>query len=219
MKEKLEYQIKCCLKNLICRYPQLNSISDILLSVYECMVECYEQEGKMLIAGNGGSAADSEHLAAELMKRFCVPRPISSELTKRIIEIADEHGEEICDNLERALLAIPLGCNKALLTAYINDVGSDCIYGQELLAYGKKNDIFLGISTSGNSRNVLDAAIVAKAMGLKVIALTGGDGGRLTQIADIVVRVPEKETYLIQELHLPIYHCWCRMLELHFFGE
>ena len=178
-----------------------------------------EHDGKMLIAGNGGSAADSEHIAGELMKRFKTPRPVTPEFAEKLKAIDPVRGEQLAKNLERGLMAIPLVAHEALTTAYINDVDGYGVFAQQLLGFGRPGDVFLGISTSGNSKNVIPATVVARALGMKVIGLTGAKGGELAQVADVAVRVPETETYMIQELHLPVYHCWCLMLEDKFFGR
>ena len=183
------------------------------------MEECYQKGGKLLIAGNGGSAADSEHIAGELMKRFKKPRPVGKELADKILAVDKKRGAELVKNLECSLMAIPLVAHEALTTAYINDVDGLGVFAQQLFGYGRSGDVFLGISTSGNSKNIMNAAIVARALGIKVIGLTGASGGELAEFADVSVKVPENETYMIQELHLPIYHCWCLMLEDKFFGN
>ena len=183
------------------------------------MEECYENGGKLLIAGNGGSAADSEHIAGELMKRFKIQRPVGDEYAQRLMEIDSERGRELAKNLECSLMAIPLVAHEALSTAYINDVDGYGVFAQQLFGFGRKGDVFLGISTSGNSKNIMNATVVARASGIKVIGLTGANGGELAMVADAAVKVPETETYMIQELHLPIYHCWCLMLEDRFFGK
>lgn len=189
-----------------------------ILGAYQMMQKCYQNGGKLLIAGNGGSAADSEHMAGELMKRFQKPRPIDAKFAEKLRNIDMKRGSQLAYNLEQPLMAIPLVAHESLLTAYMNDVDSVGVFAQQLLGYGREGDIFLGISTSGNSQNILNATVVAKALGIKVIALTGRNGGELANIADITVKVPEDETYKIQELHLPVYHCWCMMLEEFFFG-
>ena len=204
---------------LISRYPVLESVRQDIAAAYLVMEECYEQGGKLLIAGNGGSASDAEHIAGELMKRFKTPRPVSLEFANRLRQADEQLGNALADNLECSLMAIPLVAHEALSTAYINDVDGYGVFAQQLFGFGRAGDVFLGISTSGNSRNVLNATVVAKASDIKVIGLTGGNGGRLAQTADVAVRVPEEETYMVQELHLPIYHCWCLMLEEHFFGK
>ncbi len=128
-------------------------------------------------------------------------------------------GENLAKNLERGLMAIPLVAHEALSTAYINDVDGLGVFAQQLFGFGRPGDVFLGISTSGNSKNVMSATVVARALGIKVIGLTGAKGGELSSVADVCVKAPSDETYMIQELHLPIYHCWCLMLEEKFFGN
>lgn len=203
---------------LIDRYPKLEPIRHDIIDAYLIMESCYENGGKLLIAGNGGSAADSEHMAGELMKRFKMPRPVTSEFAEKLQSIDPVRGTELSKNLERALCAIPLVTHEAMTTAYINDVDGLGVFAQQLFGFGKEGDVFIGISTSGNSKNVMSATVVARAMGIKVIGLTGKKGGELAQVADVTVKAPEVETYMIQELHLPIYHCWCLMLEDRFFG-
>lgn len=215
----MENQLKKHIVRLISRYPALVSCEGDLIKSYEMLESCYEKDGKLLIAGNGGSAADSEHIAGELMKRFKNPRPVPESLAKKLLEIDGERGPRLAKNLEQGLMAIPLVAHEALSTAYINDVDGYGVFAQQLLGFGREGDVFLGISTSGNSQNVMNAAVVARALGIKVIGLTGQDGGELGQFADVAVKVPETETYMIQELHLPIYHCWCLMLEERFFGN
>lgn len=204
---------------LIERHPSLEECRTDIVAGYKIMEKCYEGDGKILIAGNGGSAADSEHIAGELMKRFKSPRPVTDEFAKKLIEIDPVRGEELSRNLERSLMAIPLVAHEALTTAYINDVDGLGVFAQQLFGFGREGDVFLGISTSGNSRNIMSATVVARALGIKVVALTGKSGGELAKVADVAVRVPETETYMIQELHLPVYHCWCLMLEDRFFGN
>ena len=206
-------------ETLIGRYPALDKCRDSIIDGYKVMEECYEHDGKLLIAGNGGSAADSEHIAGELMKRFKTPRPVTPEMAEKLKEIDPIRGENLAKNLERGLMAIPLVAHEALSTAYINDVDGIGVFAQQLFGFGRPGDVFLGISTSGNSKNVMSATVVARALGIKVIGLTGAKGGELASVADVAVKVPETETYMIQELHLPVYHCWCLMLEDKFFGE
>lgn len=215
----LEDRLKKHIVTLISRYPQLELIKQKIIDAYLVLEECYQNEGKLLIAGNGGSAADAEHMAGELMKSFKIHRPIDAEFAGKLKAIDPLRGQELACDLECSLMALPLVAYEALTTAYLNDVDGVGIFAQQLFGYGRSGDVFLGISTSGNSENVLRAAVVAKAVGIKVIGLTGADGGTLKEIADICVRVPEKETYMVQELHLPIYHCWCMMLEDRFYGK
>lgn len=214
----LEKRLEKHIDLLIERYPVLEVCKEDIISGYELLEECYTKGGKLLIAGNGGSAADAEHIAGELMKRFKTPRPIPNELKEKLIEIDPVRGENLSKNLERPLMAIPLVAHEALTTAYINDVDGLGVFAQQLYGFGKKNDVFLGISTSGNSQNVMSATVVARALGIKVLGLTGQLGGELNTVSNVCVKVPETETYRIQELHLPVYHCWCLMLEDHFFG-
>lgn len=216
--EQLKKEQKQQIDFLISRYPKLKEIEIDIISAYGVLEECYKNNRKLLIAGNGGSAADTEHIAGELMKRFRISRPVSSEFAERLKSVDLKRGETLAKNLECGLMAIPLVAHEALTTAYLNDVGGQGVFAQQLFGYGKAGDVFLGISTSGNSENVICAAIVARALDMKIIALTGEKGGELSKIADVAVKVPEIETYMVQELHLPIYHCWCLMLEERFFG-
>ncbi len=202
---------------LINRYPSLAQIKQEIVDAFLVFEECFENDGKLLIAGNGGSAADSEHIAGELMKRFNRPRPVTQEFAEKLKSIDPIRGENLAKNLERSLMAIPLVAHEALTTAYINDVDGLGVFAQQLFGFGRPGDVFLGISTSGNSRNIMSATVVARALGIKVVGLTGADGGELAKVADVAVKVPETDTYLIQELHLPVYHCWCLMLEERFF--
>lgn len=216
--KKLEPKLQQHVDLLLQRYPVLKHCEESIVDAYLVIENCYKNDGKLLIAGNGGSAADSEHMAGELMKRFKNPRPVSDEFAKKLIEIDSQRGKDLARNLERSLMAIPLVAHEALTTAYINDVDGLGVFAQQLYGFGRKGDVFLGISTSGNSRNIISATVVARALGIKVIGLTGKDGGELAKVADVVIRVPENETYMIQELHLPVYHCLCLMLEDCFFG-
>lgn len=203
---------------LVKRYPKLEKCKNNIWDGYVLLEEAFENDFKLLVAGNGGSAADSEHIAGELMKRFKRPRPIPADLSEQLKSIDSQKGAFLSEKLEQSLMAIPLVAHEALSTACINDVDAYVVFAQQLLGYGRKGDVFLGISTSGNSQNIMNAAVVARALGIKVIGLTGQNGGELGKFADVAVKVPETETYMIQELHLPIYHCWCMMLEDRFFG-
>lgn len=204
---------------LLRRYPALTPIREELISAYLLMQESYQQGGKLLVAGNGGSAADAEHIVGELMKRFKLPRPIPAALAERLTAIDPDRGAALARSLEMGLTAISLPAHEASITAFINDVGSADVYAQQLLGYARPGDVFLAISTSGNSENMLQAIVLARALGVKVIGLTGQSGGKMAPLCDAAVRAPETETYMIQEYHLPIYHCWCLMLEDFFFGK
>jgi D-sedoheptulose 7-phosphate isomerase len=214
----LEARLEKHIDLLIERYPILEECRQSLIDAYLIMEEAYEGDHKLLIAGNGGSAADSEHIAGELMKRFKTPRPVTPEMAEKLKAIDPVRGADLAKNLERGLMAIPLVAHEALSTAYINDVDGLGVFAKQLFGFGRSGDVFLGISTSGNSKNVMSATVVARALGIKVIGLTGAKGGELASVADVAVKVPETETYMIQELHLPVYHCWCLMLEDKFFG-
>jgi len=214
----LEHRLQKHVDLLIERYPELMVCEKSIIDAYLAMEECYIRDKKLLIAGNGGSAADSEHIAGELMKRFKTPRPVTRDFAERLKEIDPIRGENLAHNLERGLMAIPLVAHEALSTAYTNDVDGLGVFAQQLFGFGRPGDVFLGISTSGNSKNIMSATVVARALGLKVIGLTGAKGGELAEVADVAIKVPETETYMIQELHLPVYHCLCLMLEDRFFG-
>lgn len=205
------------LNDLIKRYPVLEPCKEDIYQAYKVLEECYLNGNKLLVAGNGGSAADAEHIVGELMKSFIKRRPLEEDFKKRMIELDEEMGCVLAEKLEGTLPALSLNMNIGLNTAFLNDVDGLLILAQEVQGYGKAGDVFLGISTSGNSVNVNYAAITAKAKGMKTIALTGKDGGKLKDKVDVAIVVKEMETYKIQELHLPIYHALCLMLEERFF--
>lgn len=214
----LEGRLQKHIDLLLKRYAQLEVIKQDIVNAYLMMEECYSHDGKLLIAGNGGSAADCEHIVGELMKSFKIPRPVTREYAARLESVNVECGRELANKLEGSLTAIPLVSHEALTTAYINDVDGRWVFAQQLFGYGRRGDVFLGISTSGNSTNILDAMVVAQASGIRTIGLTGAEGGRLAKMSDVAVKVPATESYMIQELHVPVYHCWCLMLEEKFFG-
>ena len=200
------------------RYPKLDICRDDIFEAYKILESCYENHGKLLVAGNGGSASDSEHIVGELMKGFVLPRKLDSEYISRLKSVDEELGSELADNLQGTLPAIAVVDHIALSTAYLNDVEPTLGFAQQVNGYGVDGDVFLGISTSGNSKNILSANVVAKAKGMKTIALTGRDGGKIKDMVDVAIVVPENETFKIQELHLPVYHCLCLMLETRFFS-
>lgn len=201
------------LNTLVERYPALTVCQNSIAMAYTAIKESYDGGGKLLLCGNGGSCADAEHMVGELMKGFCKRRVISTELAAKLCSIDAEDGAALCANLEQGLPAIALSAHTALNTAYANDRNPDMIYAQEVLGYGRAGDVLFGITTSGNSKNVIYALETARAKGLKTIVLTGKDGGRAAKLADISIIVPSQETYQIQELHLPVYHALCLMLE------
>ena len=216
---KLEPRLQKHLDLLVSRYPALVEIPDSVADAYLLMQECYERDGKLLVAGNGGSAADSEHIVGELMKSFRLRRPVTEAFAQKLTAVDALRGAALAGSLARTLTAVSLTAHEGMTTAVLNDVGAEDVFAQQLLGYGRPGDVFLGISTSGNSENIMRCTVVAKALGIRVIGLTGRSGGRLADVCDVTVRAPETETYRIQEYHLPIYHCWCLMLEDHFFGE
>ena len=201
------------------RYPKLAVCREDIKKAYEILETAYMQGRKLLVCGNGGSASDSEHIVGELMKEFKLKRKVYASHAATLKEIDPELGQVLADNLQGALPAISLTGHSSLQTAFMNDVVPELVFAQQVNGYGKAGDVFLGISTSGNSKNMLYAAVNAKAKGLKVIGLTGGRENKLMKYADVCICVPETETYKIQELHLPVYHCLCLMLEEKFFGS
>lgn len=204
-------------ETLFFRYPNLDLIRKNIWDAYEMIRESYKNEGKLLVAGNGGSAADSEHIVGELMKSFVKPRKLTKDIAEKLKLVDKEMGDKLSEKLQGALPAIALVDHVALSTAYLNDVDPLLSFAQQINGYGKEGDVFLAISTSGNSKNILYACTIAKAKGLKIIGLTGQDGGKLIDFCDVAMLVPAIETYKIQELHLPVYHCICLMLESYFF--
>jgi len=204
---------------LIQRIPRLLGCRQDINDAYVLLKKAYSNNRKLLVCGNGGSASDSEHIVGELMKEFRLKRKVYVNQAEAMKAIDPEMGQILAENLQGALPAICLTGHSALTTAFMNDANADLIFAQQVNGYGKPNDVFLGISTSGNSKNVLYAAITAKSKGLSVIGLTGEAESRLSEIADVCIRVPETETYKIQELHVPVYHCLCLMLEEYFFGR
>lgn len=207
------------INELIKRYPELIECKEEIKKAYEILVDCFENNHKLLIAGNGGSCSDSEHIVGELMKSFKKKRSLKDELRNNLIEIDESIGNKLIDKIQGSLPSIALDGHQSLNTAFSNDIenGGLFTYAQQINGYGEKGDVFLGITTSGNSENILYAAVMAKAKGMKVIGLTGKSGGKLKNYADVTIRVPAEETFMVQEYHLPIYHCLCLMLEDKFF--
>jgi D-sedoheptulose 7-phosphate isomerase len=214
----MEANIKKHIDLLVRRYPILSACADDIANAYEVLETTYSNEGKLLVCGNGGSASDAEHIVGELMKEFKLKRKVYAEQCEAMKAIDLEMGTTLAENLQGALPAITLTAHSSLTTAYMNDSEPLLVFAQQVNGYGKQGDVFMGISTSGNSKNVIYAAITAKARGLKVIGLTGAKESKLMELSDVCIRVPETETYKIQELHLPVYHCLCLMLEDHFFA-
>lgn len=214
MEERLTKHID----HLIDRYPKLIVCREDIIKAYELLDTAYSNGRKLLVSGNGGSASDSEHIVGELMKEFKLKRKVFNEQAEALNKVDTELGQTLAEHLQGALPAISLIGHSSLTTAFMNDAMPELVFAQQVNGYGKPGDVYLGITTSGNSKNVLYAAVNAKAKGLKVIGLTGAKENKLMKYADVCIRVPETETYKIQELHLPVYHCLCLMLEDRFFG-
>ncbi len=215
----MEVKIENHIANLLDRHPELQVCKEDIVKAYELLKKAYASGRKMLVSGNGGSASDAEHIVGELMKEFKLKRKVYVEQADALKKIDPEMGQVLAEHLQGALPAISLTSHSSLTTAFINDGMPELIFAQQLNGYGRAGDVYLGISTSGNSKNVLYAAVNAKAKGMKVIGLTGAKENQLMKFADVCIRVPETETYKIQELHMPVYHCLCLMLEDTFFGE
>ena len=190
------------LDHLIERVPRLASSRKEIQGAFVALVGCFEAGGKLLICGNGGSAADADHMVGELMKRFSIERPVPDPLRHHLIKEFGERGRYLAEHLEGALPAISLNGHHALSSAFANDVDAELIYAQQVVGYGNKEDVFLGISTSGNARNVVAAMLVARSKGMKVIGLAGRDGGEFNRYCDIVINVVGNSTPPIQKLHL-----------------
>lgn len=199
------------------RYPALADLSNTVAEVAAMIIECYTRGGKLLICGNGGSSADAGHFTAELMKSFESERPLDESLKKRFHEISGTRGRYLGEKLEHSLPAISLPSNTALATAISNDTDPSLIYAQQVIGYGNEGDVLIAISTSGNSQNIVDACITAKALNLNVIGISGKTGGKMKHYCDLLVNVPETRTAWVQELHLPVLHAICRIVENHFY--
>lgn len=215
----MEKRVQRHIDLLIQRYPVLKECEESIIKAYDILEECFATGHKLLIAGNGGSCADAEHIAGELMKGFKLPRKCNEEFTDKLKSIDEVRGVEIAEKLQGGLPTIALNNHQGINTAYINDIpnGGEYLFAQQVYGYGKEGDVLLAISTSGNSKNIMNATVVARALGLKVVGLTGLSGGELAKISNAVIRAPSTETFMVQELHLPIYHCLCLALEEKFF--
>lgn len=201
------------LDELIIRYPKLVDIKSNILDAFNLMRNSVDKGGKIIVGGNGGSAADSDHIVGELVKGFRKIRALDSEQTNKLLEIDSDIGSELASNLQQGIPAISLSDHTALSTAFLNDVNGALSFAQQMNVYGNENDVFLAITTSGNSKNIIYAAVVAKSKQIPVICLTGNNEGKMSQFSDVTISAPEDETFKIQEYHLPIYHCLCLMLE------
>ena len=205
--------------SLFIRYPVLEGCKRSIYKAFELLKETVLRQNILYLAGNGGSAADSEHIVGELMKSFMAKRLIDEKLADKLKSLYGEEGEKLSLDLEGGFRALSLPSLISLSTAIINDVNSDVMFAQMLNSIGVEGDVFWGISTSGNSKNIVNAAMLAKAKGLKVMALVGQKECRLDALCDVIIHVPETETYKVQELHLPVYHALCAMLESEFYGK
>lgn len=201
------------------RYPRLIIVKDSVRKAARMITDCYSGGGKLLVCGNGGSSADSDHIVGEMMKSFENKRPLDKKIRKSLIKISGTRGAYLEKNLEKGFPAISLSAHTALTTSICNDMDPSLVFAQQVVAFGKENDVLIGISTSGNSQNIIDASITAKAMKMSVIGLTGKTGGKMKQYCDMMIAVPEKSTACIQELHLPILHTLCRIVEDFFFSQ
>lgn len=200
---------------LVERYPELKVCQKDIQAVFKAIADSYRQGGKLLICGNGGSAADASHIVGELMKGFRKRRPLPAEEQAKLLSLPG--GKLLAEKLQMALPCLALTESTALSTAFANDVDASLVFAQQVWGYGRAGDIWLGISTSGNAANVCNAALAARAKGIKTIGLTGRSGGRLQDLCDLLISVPADETYQVQEYHLPVYHTLCAMLEEEFF--
>ena len=201
---------------LLERYPALEAQGKHILSMFEIMADAYYAGGKLLVCGNGGSAADAQHIVGELMKGVALPRKLAKEEREQLASCED--AEYLCEHLQGALPSISLVGELSLMTAYANDVSAELAMAQQVYGLGRQGDALLAISTSGNSANICYAVQVAKARGMTVIGLTGASGGKMKTLCDVLLNVPDHVTYRVQELHLPVYHMLCLALENEFFA-
>lgn len=197
-------------EKLVERFPELQSQKLAIQAFVDAIIQTYKQDGKVLIAGNGGSASDSEHITGELLKGFITKRPMEKEKAEHFAKFLSKEEAEM---LQEGIPAVPLCSLMSGLTAFDNDVSPELAFGQLVFAMGKKQDLVVVLSTSGNSVNTIKAVQVAKAMGIKTVAMVGKTGGKLKDLADVVIIAPANETYLVQEYHLPIYHAVCAEVE------
>lgn len=210
---------KIILDNLIGKYPELSELRDAIDKASGIIVKCYTAGGKLLICGNGGSSSDACHIAGELMKSFEKRRPLDVSFKKRLADISPDRGRYLAEKLEHGLPAISLAAHTSLITAIGNDIGPRLIFAQQIMGYGEGKDVLLALSTSGNSENIIDACITARAMNITVVGITGKSGGKMKEYCDILINVPREQTASVQELQLPVYHAVCRIVEEYFYGE
>jgi len=206
------------IEQLISSYPDLQVCAPDIQAAFELLQDCYQRGGKVLTCGNGGSAADAEHIVGELMKGYLLKRPVAEEIRGKLVSTSPKDGAYLANHLQGALPAISLVSQTSLLSAIANDTASDMVFAQQVYAYGREEDTLIGISTSGNARNVIYAMQVARALGLQTMGLTGATGGALKPLCEVCICVPGENTPAIQERHLPIFHVLCAMLEEEFFA-
>lgn len=210
---------KIILQQLLNRYSNLSFLEEQIKNATEIIINAYKNGGKVLVCGNGGSSSDADHIVGELMKSFEGHRPLNTELRESMKKQSPERGRILAEKLQQGLPAVSLTVHNALITAIANDIHGDMIFAQQVTGLGNKGDVLIGLSTSGNSQNVVDAFIVAKAIGLKTIGMTGETGGKMKDLCDVLINVPEKRTAFVQELHLPVYHVICMMVENELFNK
>lgn len=209
---------KYILQETLRRYKQLAFLEEAIQKAADTIIETYKNGGKVLVCGNGGSCSDADHIVGELMKSFEGRRPLAKELQDELVRLSPETGKMLAEKLQQGLPAISLTVHQSLITAIANDISGEVIYAQQVVGWGNRGDVLIGLSTSGNSQNVIDAMIVARAKGLKTIGMTGENGGKMREWSDILLNVPERRTAYVQELHLPVYHALCMMVEKEIFG-
>ena len=201
------------LDELIARHERIEYLRESIRSAAEMLIDAYKNSRKVLVCGNGGSSADAGHIVGELMKSFEVPRSLDPTTQRKLKMDFGARGELLVENLQQGLPAISLSEHTALITAISNDLGEEFIFAQQVVGYGNPGDVLMALSTSGNARNVVNALMAAKAKGMKTLGMTGETGGGMKPLCDVLINVPETRTARVQELHLPVYHALCMMVE------
>jgi D-sedoheptulose 7-phosphate isomerase len=215
---RMEQIVEAEMKALVLRYPALADIRASFAKSCELMIQSISSGGKLLFCGNGGSAADCEHIAGELLKGFLSHRKVGTELTQKLVaELGESEGRQLASQIQMAIPAISLTSHISFHTAFGNDMNYEYAFAQHLLGLGKSGDCLIAISTSGNSKNVLHAVKLAKVLGIQTVALTGATGGLLKPLCQASIQAPTLKVHEIQEFHLPIYHAFCLVLERYFF--
>lgn len=207
------------LEDLFLKHPDLVVCRESIEAAFNILKKCYDRHGKVLVCGNGGSASDSEHIVGELMKGFILKRKIDQRYRNQLCTIFPGEGIYLADHLQGALPAISLVSQTGLSTAFMNDVAADMVFAQQVYGYAGIGDVLIALSTSGNSKNVINAIMVAKASAVTTIGFTGKSGGQIKALCDITIMVPSVDAYRVQEHHLPVYHTLCAMIEAEYFEE